>query len=157
MENPTYVLNTPTTCMRMSNMLHPCTVSNKWPLATHTITIVPDTPSSHLVTTGHAHTHSRPSYQPGHVHRGIVSKPPVTAETGLSGGGRGACPEAGQPTTSRSTCHRTVTLLWSQESAAHSQFAAHHSLTQHWNTTAQNKAGVAGHSTLMVSSTPECP
>ena len=78
----------------------------------------------------------------------------MTAETGLSGGGRGSCPEAGQPTTSRSTCHRMVTLLWSQESATHSQFAAHHSLTQHWNKTAQNKAGVAGHSTWTDSSTP---
>ena len=47
-------------CLR-SHMLQPCTVSSKWPLATHTITIVPDTPSSHLATTGHAHNHPRPN------------------------------------------------------------------------------------------------
>ena len=59
----------------------------------------------------------------------------------LSGGGSGAFPEAGQPTTSRSTCHRTVTLLWSHESATHSQFAAHHSLTQHWNKQHRTRLG----------------
>ena len=37
------------------------TTQNKWPLATHTNTTVPDTPSSHLATTGHAHTHPRPN------------------------------------------------------------------------------------------------
>ena len=89
-------------------MLQPCTVSNKWPLATHTITIVPDTPSSHLATTGH--THPRTSYQPGHVHRGFVSKPPVTAETGLSEEGEGHVlrqvnqPLQGLPATGRSHC-----------------------------------------------------
>ena len=37
------------------------TTQNKWPLATHTNTTVPDTPSSHLATTGHTHTHYRPN------------------------------------------------------------------------------------------------
>ena len=37
------------------------TTQNKWPLATHTNTTVPDTPSSHLATTGHTHTHPGPN------------------------------------------------------------------------------------------------
>ena len=136
------------------------TTQNKWPLATHTNTTVPDKPSSHLATTGHAHTHPRPnggqlSAKPCALR--LCIKATSDSRDRLSGGGRESCPEAGQPTTSRSTCHRMVTLLWSHESTTHSQFAAHHSLTQHRNKTAQNKAGVAGHSTWTASSTPECP
>ena len=37
------------------------TTQNKWPLASHTNTTVADKPSSHLATTGHAHTHPRPN------------------------------------------------------------------------------------------------
>ena len=36
------------------------TTQNKWP-STHTNTTVPDTPSSHIATTGHAHNHPRPN------------------------------------------------------------------------------------------------
>ena len=37
------------------------TTQNKCPLATDTNTTVPDTPSSHLATTGHTHTHPGPN------------------------------------------------------------------------------------------------
>ena len=68
---------------------------NKWPLA-----IVPDTPFSHLATTGHAHTYPIPNGSQ-------LSALPCALRL---------CIKA---TTSRSTCHRTDTLLWSQESALH--------------------------------------
>ena len=54
------------------------TTQNKWPLATHTNTTVPDTPSSHLATTGHAQNTQNPmvaSCQPSHVHRTPLALP----------------------------------------------------------------------------------